>query len=103
MSMDSDEFYLEDQLKHAKEEIISKGYEGIACRFFSYKYFNFVRMRTFFKEPTCELLPPDSMNAVPVIYVIKEGCEFKLAVNYHEKHNILLDPTRFRSIFIYLF
>ena len=35
-------------------------------------------MRTFFKEPTCELLPVDSMNAVPVIYKIKEGAEFKL-------------------------
>lgn len=48
-------------------------------------------MRIFFKEPIYEYYPYDSMNAVPVIYKIQEGSEFKLVDG---SYPILLDPTR---------
>lgn len=47
-------------------------------------------MRTVFKEPTVEYMPQDEMNAVPFIYQLVDGAEFKLATPV----NLLVDPTR---------
>lgn len=63
-------------------------------------------MRTFFKEPIYELLPPDELNAVPFIY--KVDFPFKLVAEYPKfileifckfaftRHSlpVMIDPTR---------
>lgn len=63
-------------------------------------------MRTFFKEPTYELLPVDDMNAVPFIYKVDTKFYFRLAAEYLQltathcyflmtkSYPISLDPTR---------
>ncbi len=77
--MDSDEFYKSDELRYAKQKILENDYDATACR-----------MRIFFKQPIYEFYPHDNLNAVPLIYKIQEGSEFKLATPY----SIVLDPTR---------
>jgi hypothetical protein len=77
--MDADEYYLEKELAHAKEEIIKHDYDATACR-----------MRVFFKEAIYEYIPYDNVNAVPLIYKCTPDRPFKLAHPY----NIVLDPTR---------
>jgi len=79
MSLDADEYYLHSQLSNIKNLILENDYHATACR-----------MRIFFKEPIYELYPHDNINAVPLIYKILEGSEFKLATPYP----IIFDPTR---------
>jgi len=79
MSMDTDEFYITRELAAAKELILKNDYDATACR-----------MRIIFKEPIYEYFPYDDVNAVPLIYKIKEDSVFKLA----EPAPVLLDPTR---------
>ena len=79
MSMDTDEFYLNDQLKSIKELVTERGYEGVLCK-----------MRYFYKYPTVELIPRDELNYVAVLYEIKENMPFKLGSPYP----YLIDPTR---------
>jgi len=79
MSMDTDEFYIDEELKYAKEQILLHDYDATACK-----------MRIYFKEPIYEFFPYDEMNSVPLIYKIKENGSFRLASPYP----ILLDPTR---------
>lgn len=47
-------------------------------------------MRTFFKEPTYELLPVDDMNAVPFIYKISDNCPFRVAAEYPKKFVLVI-------------
>ena len=47
-------------------------------------------MRTIFKEPTLEYWPMDDVNAVPLIYKIRDDGQFRLA----EPYPVMLDPTR---------
>ena len=48
MSMDTDEFYLTNELFNLKQLVQKRGYEGVLAK-----------MRYFFKYPECELLPLD--------------------------------------------
>jgi len=48
-------------------------------------------MKIDFKEPIYEFYPDDDVNAVPLIYKIKDECEFKLASPIYP---VILDPTR---------
>lgn len=83
MTMDCDEFYLADQLRAAKRFVLRNRIVVSACR-----------MRLYFKEPTCELLPLDELNAVPFIVQLDTESaplrRYRLAV----PSTVLLDPTR---------
>lgn len=79
MSMDTDEFYLEDQLRRAMEEVERGQWDATACR-----------MRILFKEAVYEYWPPDEMNAVPLICRCRPESPLRLA----EPYPVLLDPTR---------
>ena len=79
MSMDTDEFYKEDELAYAKRKMLEDNLDGTSCK-----------MRFYFKEPTYEMLPFDEMNQVPLIYKLQEGCSLLLAHPYP----CVVDPTR---------
>ena len=79
MSLDADECYLAPQLRAVKALALEKNYECVACY-----------MRYFFKWPTQELVPPDTVNCVPVLYRIAPHMPFRLACPYP----CLVDPTR---------
>jgi hypothetical protein len=79
MSMDTDEFYLEEELRHAMEEVERGQWDATACR-----------MRIVFKEAVYEYWPPDEMNAVPLICRCRPESPLRLA----EPYPVLLDPTR---------
>ena len=76
---DADEFYLHHQLQHAKSVVLQRNMEGCLAR-----------MRTYYKDPRYELVPPDEVNWVPVIYRVGSWMPFRLAVPYP----FLCDPTR---------
>lgn len=80
MSMDSDEYYLDEQFKEAKKLILENDYDSTFCY-----------MRTFFREPIYEYLPVDELNSVPFIYKCTKDLKFKLASGYNF---IVVDPTR---------
>ena len=67
MSMDADEFYIHDELVAAMRLILQHGYEATACR-----------MRTYFKEPIYEFFPPDDLNGVPFIFLLRDDLPFKV-------------------------
>lgn len=79
MTMDTDEYYLEEQFRRAKEDILRNDYEGTFCK-----------MRYYFKSARYELMPLEEVNYVPFIYKIKPESRFYLAHPYP----ILCDPTR---------
>ena len=80
MSLDVDEFYLSQDLQYAKTFMAENSqYEAFACR-----------MRTFFKFPTCELLPKDSVNHVNVLYQMSAEFPFRFDCQYP----VVMDPTR---------
>ena len=76
LSIDTDEFYKNDQLNYAKELIESKDFDSSACQ-----------MKTFYKTPEWRLDPPEQYY-VPFIYKIDERI-FNKAV-----WPIFADPTR---------
>eukprot|EP01091_Cochliopodium_minus_P010675 TRINITY_DN2880_c0_g1_i1.p1 TRINITY_DN2880_c0_g1~~TRINITY_DN2880_c0_g1_i1.p1 ORF type:complete len:329 (-),score=83.95 TRINITY_DN2880_c0_g1_i1:52-1038(-) len=78
LSMDTDEFYLEEELRRVKEIIVERNYDATACR-----------MRLFVKKPIWEYFPYDNINAVPLIYKLSNS-EFQLAAPF----KIEVDPTR---------
>jgi len=71
MSMDTDEFYKDDELAYAKKCMLDNDLDGTACK-----------MRFYFKEPTYEMLPFDEYNQVPLIYKIKPDASLLLAHPY---------------------
>ena len=79
MSMDTDEYYKEDELAYAKKLILSKDLDGTCCK-----------MRFYFKEPTYEMLPFDELNQVPLIFKVKSDAPLLLAHPYP----VVVDPTR---------
>lgn len=79
LSIDTDEFYQPEQVRYCKDFIERLDLTSTGCK-----------MRTFFKYPTCELLPLDHVNNVPFIYKIRNNLSFKLA----EPYPVLFDPTR---------
>ena len=79
MSMDTDEYYKEDELAYAKSLMLSKDLDGTCCK-----------MRFYFKEPTYEMLPFDELNQVPLIFKVKPDAPLLLAHPYP----VVVDPTR---------
>ncbi|MDP2434243.1 MAG: zinc finger MYND domain-containing protein [archaeon] len=80
MSMDTDEFYLPEQLERAKEMCATGGYDVTACR-----------MRLYFKAPYYEYLPVDSVNAVTLICRLDDAMPLRLVAG---RYPVLVDPTR---------
>eukprot|EP00802_Teleaulax_amphioxeia_P018509 Tamp_18703.p1 GENE.Tamp_18703~~Tamp_18703.p1 ORF type:complete len:199 (-),score=47.51 Tamp_18703:10-606(-) len=79
MSMDTDEYYKEEELAYAKKCMLDRDLDGTSCK-----------MRFYFKEPTYEMLPFDEYNQVPLIYKIKSNASLLLAHPYP----CVVDPTR---------
>jgi len=79
MSMDTDEFYKQDELARVKQKILDHNLEGTSCK-----------MRFYFKEPTYEMMPFDEHNQVPLIYKLKKDSRLLLAHPYP----CIVDPTR---------
>ena len=78
MSMDTDEFYKEDELKKALEVMIEGNYDSSACQ-----------LQTYWKNGEWVLNPPEEYY-VSLIYKIRTGVDFVLGHNFP----VLVDPTR---------
>jgi hypothetical protein len=78
MSMDSDEFYIKEQLYNLKVKMEKGGYDSSFCR-----------MRTYFKDPRFEVRPMNEYY-VSVIYKISPNNEFV----FGKPTPVLVDPTR---------
>jgi hypothetical protein len=88
LSMDTDEYYFEDEVRASKKLILQNKWEFTACR-----------MRVYGKYPTIEYVQ-DDINAVPYICVCTKDKELRLATPYPLngidgiKFTCALDPTR---------
>jgi len=78
MTMDSDEYYTEEQLKFAIKQIVDGGYDSSACQ-----------MRTYYKEPIYQVTPPEDYY-VSLFYKIRPGVNFVLGNQFP----VLVDPSR---------
>lgn len=78
--MDSDEYYLDNQITFAKEKILKNDYDATFCK-----------MRTFFMDAIYEYLPLDENNSVPFICKCTKDLKHRLACHYV---NLMIDPTR---------
>ena len=78
MSMDSDEYYIKEQLDNLKLKMEEGNYDSSFCK-----------MRTYFKDPRFEVRPMNEYY-VSVIYKISPNNEFVLG----KKTPVLVDPTR---------
>jgi len=77
MSMDCDEFYLDDEFRKAKEEIINNNFESSFCKMVSY-----------YKDESHIIDPPEEYF-VPFIYKIIENNKFHI-----QEFPVLCDPSR---------
>ena len=80
MSMDTDEYYKQQELQVIWHRMMQQGYDCAVCK-----------MRFFFKFPRCELLPKDDNNYVTAIFKVDPDMPLRLA---HPYANLLIDPTR---------
>jgi hypothetical protein len=78
MSMDSDEFYKEDELKKVLDVMVEGNYDSSACQ-----------LQTYWKSGQWVLNPPEEYY-VSLIYKIRNGVDFVLGHNFP----VLVDPTR---------
>lgn len=78
MSMDSDEYYLPEQFKFLKEEIINGDYDS-----------SYSQMRTYYKSWEYQLDPPEEYY-VSLIYKINQYSLFEMG----KYSPVLVDPTR---------
>lgn len=78
MSMDSDEYYLPEQFKFLKEEMINGNYDSSYCQ-----------MRTYYKSWEYQLDPPEEYY-VSLIYKINQYSLFEMG----KYSPVLVDPTR---------
>ena len=78
MSMDSDEFYKEEDLKNALQVMIDGDYDSSACQ-----------LQTYWKSGEWALNPPEEYY-VSLIYKIRSGVDFVLGHVFP----VLVDPTR---------
>ena len=78
MSMDSDEYYIKNELDRLKLEIINGDYDSSFCK-----------MRTYFKDPTYEIRPMNEYY-VSLIFKISPNNEFI----FGSPSPVLVDPTR---------
>ena len=79
MTMDCDEFYKNDEFEHAKNVIISEGYETTACQ-----------MKTYYKTPEYIITPPETYY-VPFISKL-DSRRFGMGISWPSP--ISADPTR---------
>jgi hypothetical protein len=78
MSMDSDEFYIDEQFKFLKKEMREGGYDSSACQ-----------MTTYYKEPIYRLDPKEEYY-VSLIYKINNNSSYVMGTPFP----VLVDPTR---------
>jgi hypothetical protein len=78
MSMDSEEFYKEDDLKEALKVMVENDYDSSACQ-----------LQTYWKNGEWILNPPEEYY-VSLIYKIRSGVDFVLGHVFP----VLVDPTR---------
>jgi hypothetical protein len=78
MSMDADEYYIEEQLEFAKSELLKGKFDASVCQ-----------MRTYYKSPFYQLSPPEDYY-VSLFYKIKKGRKYEVT----QKFPVLVDPTR---------
>ena len=78
MSMDSDEFYKEDELNKVLDVMVEGNYDSSACQ-----------LQTYWKSGEWVLNPPEEYY-VSLIYKIRTGVDFVLGHNFP----VLVDPTR---------
>jgi len=78
MSMDSDEFYKEDELRKVLNVMVEGNYDSSACQ-----------LQTYWKSGEWVLDPPEEYY-VSLIYKIRSGVDFVLGHNFP----VLVDPTR---------
>lgn len=78
MTMDSDEFYTDEQFKFMKKTMEEGDYDSSACQ-----------MKTYFKDPTYEIRPMNEYY-VSLIFKIRQGKEFVMGLPFP----VLVDPTR---------
>lgn len=78
MSMDTDEFYIKDQFKYLKDDIIKNDYDTTYCQ-----------MKTYYKNWEYQLDPPEDYF-VSLIYKIRPNIFFE----FNTYAPVLLDPTR---------
>jgi hypothetical protein len=80
MTIDCDELYDTEQFLWAKKDFDDGGYDT-----------SFSQMRTFYKEPTLELCPPETYYA-PLFYRIKKDTQFSFS--FVNPYPVEIDPTR---------
>lgn len=78
MSMDSDEYYLPEQFKFLKEEMVNGNYDSSFCQ-----------MRTYYKSWEYQLDPPEDYY-VSLLYKINQYSLFEMG----KQSPVLIDPTR---------
>lgn len=78
MSMDSDEYYIKEELDNLKSKMEEGDYDSSFCQ-----------MRTYFKDPRFEIRPMNEYY-VSVIYKISPNNEFV----FGKQTPVLVDPTR---------
>lgn len=78
MSMDSDEYYVKEQLDNLKTKMTEGDYDSSFCQ-----------MRTYFKDPKFEIRPMNEYY-VSVIFKISPNNEFVIG----KQSPVLVDPTR---------
>jgi hypothetical protein len=78
MSMDSDEFYKEDELKKVLDVMVEGNYDSSACQ-----------LQTYWKSGEWVLNPPEEYY-VSLFYKVQPNVEFIMGYNFP----VLVDPTR---------
>lgn len=78
MSIDSDEYYLPEQFKFLKEEMINGNYDSSYCQ-----------MKTYYKSWEYQLEPPEEYY-VSLIYKINQYSLFEIG----KQSPVMVDPTR---------
>jgi hypothetical protein len=78
MSMDTDEFYLNDEFNHMKEVMVDGDYDSSACQ-----------LLTYYKDAEHKLHPDEEMY-VSLIHKVDNGQRFEFFSGYP----LMVDPTR---------
>jgi hypothetical protein len=79
-SMDCDEIYDKNEYLFAKNDFIKGDYDSSFCN-----------MKTFYKKPSYELIPPESYH-VPLFYKVNENTKFTF--EFVPPYPVEIDPSR---------
>ena len=79
-SMDCDEIYDKDEYEFAKNDFINGNYDSSFCQ-----------MKTFYKKPIYEVIPPESYH-VPLFYKVNENTKFTF--EFVPPYPVNIDPSR---------